>query len=898
MQDEKSNVSIVVGCMNRTEFLIRALPSWLTHEKVGEIIIVDWNSSNPIENDIKHIEDDRIKVFRVIGVEKWLLSAALNFGINHSTLPLLLKLDSDDILRKDFFNKHPLTSNQNYFYTGNWQISRNENENHLNGVIYIPKKHFLEVGGYNEYIKTYGWDDSDLYERLQKNSLEKRDILSDHIFHLQHGDIIRSNFRDLKIEILKNMRLSQKRPWGKDKKSVSYIKIDDKKELYQPLDLDIYQIPYSLMQKCTLFALQCALNDVGYPWSMTNKKSYSTLVHLTYNRHRLKLFIEPKNGLGNRLRAIASAAVVAKETNRNLIIVWIPDNHCEAKFSDLFISDDLFYATSTEEVKYCFEEKITPKKSPSHSFADFYDTSDKPIYQLDFSTNKDIYIASACVLNTSLTNWSKESEWLKNNLRPVKHLEDEINHYSKCFDIANAIGVHVRMGQSTAEHSYEDSNGWEEKQRRTLEKSRKDSNYFHFMAEMEKIWENNPNQIFFLCADNSEIYEAFIKKYPNKMDKYIKYVSKTVYDRSTSQLQGALLDSYLLSKCKYVLGSPWSSFTELVARLGGVKILLAGKDFGTTKYGLLFYPGSYNIGDDIQSFAARQFLPIVDYYIDRDDQQTMLYDESGILKGDCNSLLDGPKKIKLIENGWYDGRLTKFPPHEKICPLFISFHLNEDKNLFSEHNYQVIKQIARLDDSMLNGQEKINYFKKYSPIGTRDIHTKNILEESGISAYHTCCLTLTLKPIFALDDTRTENIFIVDANITDPDLLYKLVPKEIIDNATYISHGLEELLPLPKKHTLAWSLLAKYQTAKLVITSRLHCALPCLAFGTPCLFLYSKMNTDPRFDDTLKKLLGDGISLPRNWNWNNPHINKSKLKLVEKISESLQNIVTSFVMSG
>jgi exopolysaccharide biosynthesis predicted pyruvyltransferase EpsI len=38
---------------------------------------------------------------------------------------------------------------------------------------------------------------------------------------------------------------------------------------------------------------------------------------------------------------------------------------------------------------------------------------------------------------------------------------------------------------------------------------------------------------------------------------------------------------------------------------------------------------------------------------------------------------------------------------------------------------------------------------------------------------------------------------------------------------------------------MAESVLKKYASAKLVVTSRLHCALPCLAFGTPVIFVRS-----------------------------------------------------------
>lgn len=55
------------------------------------------------------------------------------------------------------------------------------------------------------------------------------------------------------------------------------------------------------------------------------------------------------------------------------------------------------------------------------------------------------------------------------------------------------------------------------------------------------------------------------------------------------------------------------------------------------KYALLTY-STENVGDDIQSIAARRFLPRVDYYIDRDQ----------IGEWENN---DKNETVKLIANG-------------------------------------------------------------------------------------------------------------------------------------------------------------------------------------------------------------------------------------------------------
>ena len=53
---------------------------------------------------------------------------------------------------------------------------------------------------------------------------------------------------------------------------------------------------------------------------------------------------------------------------------------------------------------------------------------------------------------------------------------------------------------------------------------------------------------------------------------------------------------------------------------------------------------------------------------------------------------------------------------------------------------------------------------------------------------------------------------------------------------------------------MAENLLNKYARAKLVITSRIHCALPCLALGTPVIFIngFDSFVDSCRFDGILE----------------------------------------------
>lgn len=252
------------------------------------------------------------------------------------------------------------------------------------------------------------------------------------------------------------------------------------------------------------------------------------------------------------------------------------------------------------------------------------------------------------------------------------------------------------------------------------------------------------------------------------------------------------------------------------------------------KKGLLVYdegPKFFNIGDYIQSLAAMQFYNCVDTYVNR--EKLAKYDDDELL---------------LILNGWFTHNVNDWVPSSKILPLFISFHLNSTA--------------AR---EMLT-EGAIEYLKAHSPIGCRDMYTQDLLKSKGIDAYFSGCLTLTLDSYRVPNSERTDNIYIVDPLYNYPtwerltmtprsavssllkgkffDLKKKkqhinnLIDTELQNSAIFIPHD----LPARKyndvqKFEIAKQLLMKYARAKLVITSRIHCALPCLALGTPVIYI-------------------------------------------------------------
>ena len=203
------DVTIISACRNREHVLARSLPSWLALQ-VAEIIIVDWGSKPRLKVETQTLTSGftKITIVRVQDIGRWILSLALNFAASHVRTLYILKLDVDYVLGANFLQKHPLNDKPRCFWAGNWRQARNENERHLNGLLFVSRSHFEQVGGFNEYVRGYGYDDTDLYNRLQQIAkLEMCFIDNDTVHHIEHPHL------NQQLNIFTNMYLCKRLPW-------------------------------------------------------------------------------------------------------------------------------------------------------------------------------------------------------------------------------------------------------------------------------------------------------------------------------------------------------------------------------------------------------------------------------------------------------------------------------------------------------------------------------------------------------------------------------------------------------------------------------------------------------------------------------------------------------------
>lgn len=302
-----------------------------------------------------------------------------------------------------------------------------------------------------------------------------------------------------------------------------------------------------------------------------------------------------------------------------------------------------------------------------------------------------------------------------------------------------------------------------------------------------------------------------------------------------------------------------------------------------------------NIGDYVQTIAIKQYYTNAIDFIDREKLHSY--------KSVNNS------KTNVIVNGCYVWNTENWPPSEDINPLFLSMHIfpMAEKALFSEANVSYWKKHEPIGcrdlstlkmfqrhhiDSYYSSCVTLTLGEKYKFHGKRkgvcfvDPYIPLPLFEDGASFRK--IVWSELLP--TLSFYRKNKSIINELSKFDFFGLYgpnwghshykgikhylmkyyhalqfyriysQMFTDDLLLSAEYITHMYR--LKRDKQETdeclcnLAENLIKKYARAELVVTSRIHSALPCLGLETPVIFCLNKdmessqikFNTPGRFD--------------------------------------------------
>lgn len=269
----------------------------------------------------------------------------------------------------------------------------------------------------------------------------------------------------------------------------------------------------------------------------------------------------PTGGLGNRMRAIASAVTLADVIESTLQIYWFQDWGLQAPFARLFhpirtshvsLKDaaapmrllydrprrkNLFIPRLFQYLCFdrcAYERSITPLCRQHFDFAQWAHA--RRVYMASYT---DFYPYDASLLSRLFV--------------PVEAIGQRINDNRSFFQGKPAVGVHIRRTDHVDAIALSPTE--------------------LFVERMDGILDLRPDTVFYLATDSESVKHELKKRYGQRL-----LTSMQPADRNSVEgIRQGVVEMYTLAHTDLILGSCRSSFSELAAQLFGAELQVVKK---------------------------------------------------------------------------------------------------------------------------------------------------------------------------------------------------------------------------------------------------------------------------------------------------------------------------------
>ena len=308
------------------------------------------------------------------------------------------------------------------------------------------------------------------------------------------------------------------------------------------------------------------------------------------------VLVDAKNGLGNRMRALASAMSVAAALGRPVLLIWVSDLHCNCSYRRLF-AQPLPFALLDEEIP---RANLTDDEFQVYNYMRPEPGAVKDAF-VEADLNRHLYFKSAFIMNHPAGGWKFAQRQIQ-RLTPVDRIAEMLQanknmvglHVRNVFDAPRDAQTNTSVTGAAAVEGAQKEYGAEGA--RQLMMWRKASHWTNFVPRMIALLRENsfrnplglaqePLQ-FYLAADSEDAYTGLTKRFPNRIKFQQRDCASERCDfRDCEGMIYSIVDMLNLGRTKLILGSGWSSYSEVASYMGGdqgmpVPILMAGRDFG------------------------------------------------------------------------------------------------------------------------------------------------------------------------------------------------------------------------------------------------------------------------------------------------------------------------------
>lgn len=261
------------------------------------------------------------------------------------------------------------------------------------------------------------------------------------------------------------------------------------------------------------------------------------------------LHIIPTGGLCNRMRMMASGIFLARKFGREAVIHWNNTKGLSADFRQLFQQQMPPHTSIIENRHWLYRIDSTAQFILRSSLLRWHH---QVIYNYNRYTEGNFSDKSQLLAGKNYIFVGCHSIDQHYNLRdlfiPSPDLQENIHHITSQYTQDKTIGIHIRRTDNI--------------------QSIKLSPLEAFIEKINDEIRQDNNVRFYLASDDEEVKRSLVQQFPNRI---ITQTAKLGRD-SLEGMHFAVVELFCLSKTQKIIGSDYSSFSNIAAELGDIPL--------------------------------------------------------------------------------------------------------------------------------------------------------------------------------------------------------------------------------------------------------------------------------------------------------------------------------------
>jgi hypothetical protein len=262
------------------------------------------------------------------------------------------------------------------------------------------------------------------------------------------------------------------------------------------------------------------------------------------------IVIAPEGGLCNRMQALDSAIALARKTGAELRVIWYRSANLNSSFEDLFVVPAVV-GRITEIDLYKWRGRVRRRLYRKYFQTVFDLYLEHRQIPADDATLESL-VRDQCVYITAYRRFYENGPLFADFI-PVPALQALIDVHAISF--SNTVGVHVR---------------------------RTDNRYASDHSPIEMFIDLMRGEVaaddatrFFVATDSPDAEALLNTEFPGRV---VTHPKRRLDRNDHLAIEDAVVDLYCLSRCRKLLGSYWSSFSETAWQLGGIEKTIVYRD--------------------------------------------------------------------------------------------------------------------------------------------------------------------------------------------------------------------------------------------------------------------------------------------------------------------------------